>query len=71
MKYLVKDHVDLRKDAYSKVITNENSAAFKNYIVEKQQREKQIQMEMDINKMRNDLEDIKSILRQLLEQRVN
>ena len=71
MKYLVKDHADLRKDAYSKVITNENSAAFKNYIVEKQQREKQIQMEMDINKMRNDLEDIKSILRQLLEQRVN
>lgn len=71
MKYLVKDHVDLRKDAYSKVVTNENSAAFKNYIVEKQQREKQIQMEMDINKMRNDLEDIKSILRQLLEQRVN
>jgi hypothetical protein len=71
MKYLVKDHADLRKDAYSKVVTNENSAAFKNYIVEKQQREKQIQMEMDINKMRNDLEDIKSILRQLLEQRVN
>jgi len=71
MKYLVKDHVDLRKDAYSKVVTNENNVAFKHYIVEKQQREKQIQMEMDINKMRNDLEDIKSILRQLLEQRVN
>jgi len=71
MKYLVKDHADLRKDAYSKVITNENSAAFKNYIVEKQQREKQIQMKMDINNMRNDLDEIKNILRQLLEQRIN
>lgn len=71
MKYIVKDNPDLRKDAYSKVVTNENSAAFKKYIVEKQQREKQIQMENDINNMRNDLDEIKNILRQLLEQRIN
>jgi len=70
MKYIVKDHVDLRKDAFSKVVTNENKTAFNNYILEKQQREKQLQIEKDINNMRNDIQDIKNILYQLLQQRI-
>jgi hypothetical protein len=70
MKYIVKDYEDLRKDSFSKVVTNENKKAFNNYILEKQQREKQFQIEKDINNIRNDLENIKDILRQLLAQRV-
>jgi hypothetical protein len=70
MKYIVKDYEDLRKDSFSKVVTNENKKAFNNYILEKQQREKQFQIEKDINIMRNDIEIIKDILHKLLAQKV-
>lgn len=69
MKYLVKDHDDLRKDSYSKVITNENIDLYKKYITEKQYREKQNEMEKDINIMRQDINEIKTILLNLIENR--
>ena len=69
MKYLVKDHTDLRKDSYSKVVTNENNESYKKYVLEKQQREKQLEMEKDINIMRKDIAEIKTILLRLLDNR--
>ena len=69
MKYLINDHTDLRKDSYSKVITNENMDSYKKYIAEKQQLEKQLEMEKNINNMRQDITEIKTILLRLLENR--
>lgn len=66
MRYIVKDHPGLIRDPNSKAIINENKDAFKNYLKEKHLRDRNVQLENEINNMKSDITEIKFILRELL-----
>lgn len=69
MKYNITGHSNLKKDSYSKTITNENSELFNQYNIERQRRLTQQKLEDDINIMRQDINEIKNILSKLIENR--
>ena len=66
MKYIVKDHPGLFRDPRSKAIINEDKKGYNRYLLDKSLKEKNEQLEKDINNMRNDINDIKSLLVELL-----
>lgn len=66
MKYIVKDHPGLVRDPESKAIVNENKEAFKNYMKEKHIRDRNIQLEKEINNMKSDINEIKTLLLEII-----
>jgi hypothetical protein len=63
---LVKDHVNLRRDAHSKGILNTDAAALREH-KEKQRLANEIeQNKLKINRLENDISDIKSMLNMLI-----
>lgn len=66
MKYIVKDHPGLVRDPESKAIVNENKEAFKNYMKEKHIRDRNIHFEKEINNMKSDINEIKTLLLEII-----
>lgn len=66
MKYIVKDHPGLVRDSESKAIVNENKEAFKHYMKEKHIRDRNIQFEKEINIMKSDINEIKTLLLEII-----
>lgn len=66
MKLVVKDYPGLIRDPHTKAIMSEDSSSFQKYLKEKQLRDKNLQLENEINIMKSDINEIKSLLRELL-----
>lgn len=66
MRYIVKDHPGLIRDPNSKAIINEDKTSYQKYIKEKHIRDRNIQFENEINNMKSDINEIKTLLHEIL-----
>lgn len=70
MNYLkVKEHNDLFRDPYTNSIINVNMTEYQQYLTRKSKKEEETQkinnLESDISSLKQDLDEIKSLLRDL------
>lgn len=63
----VKDHPGLVRDAESKAILNTNDAALAKYREERDRELKKLQAVDEVQKLRNDVDEIKEMLKKLIE----
>lgn len=70
MKYKVKDYPHLVKDLETKAVINTDHDSYQSYIAERSYREKVTKsttsLEQEINNLKTDIADIKSLLVQLI-----
>ena len=66
MKLRVKENPSLYRDSFSKGIISEDHDAYQKYLKEKNLRDKNSKFESEINNMKSDINEIKSLLRELL-----
>ena len=66
MKLKVKDNPSLVRDSSSKAIIANDETAYSNYIRERNFRSQVQHVEADINNLKQELGDIKSMLQQLI-----
>lgn len=71
MKYKVKDHPNLFRDPNSKAIISEDSSSYLKYINDRKLRDKNYHLENEINIMKNDITEIKSLLIEILNKQAN
>ena len=65
--YKVRDHVDLIKNSDSKAVLNTNARSLDKYREEREKLMKLSRVVEETDKLKEDMADIKSMLRQLLE----
>ena len=66
MKQKVQDFPGLIRDSKSKAIVNEDVEAYNKYKKEKEFRNKMLNIEQDVLNLKNDMDDIKGMLRHLI-----
>lgn len=68
MTYIkVKDHPSLVRDSHSKAILNTNDIALAKYREERDREMKKLQAVEEVQKLRDDVDEIKEMLKKLLE----
>ena len=66
MKNRVEGHQNLYKDTYTGVITNNNNSERERYRLAKAQAQKNMESQDEIKELKEDINDIKDLLRQLI-----
>lgn len=66
MKNRVEGHNSLFKDEYTGVITNNNNSERERYRLAKEQAKKNMESQDEIKEMKEEIGDIKNLLRQLI-----
>lgn len=66
MKQKVQDFPGLVRDSKSKAIVNEDVDAYNKYKKEKEFRNKMLSVEQEVINLKNDMDDIKSMLKHLI-----
>jgi len=66
MKNRVEGHNSLLKDEYTGVITNNNNSERERYRLAKEQAKKNMESQDEIKEMKEEMSDIKDLLRQLI-----
>ena len=67
MKLKVEDNPNLVRDSKSKAIINVDDSGYKDYKNRKNLQTKMINMSEEINELKNDIGEIKSLLNQILQ----
>jgi len=72
---IVEDHPELIRDTFSKGITNRDTDSYKKYMasaIKRKERNSKLDKTVhEINSIKNEMAEMKSMLRQLLENKVN
>ena len=66
MKHRVEGHTNLFKDEQTGVITNNNNSDRQRYQLAKKQAQKNMESQEEIKDLKEEINDIKSLLRQLI-----
>lgn len=66
IKQKVQDFPGLVRDSKSKAIVNEDVEAYNRHKKEKEFRNKMLNIEQDVTNLKNDMDDIKSMLKHLI-----
>tara|TARA_R100000231_G_scaffold139547_2_gene121209 strand:+ start:1866 stop:2084 length:219 start_codon:yes stop_codon:yes gene_type:complete len=69
MKNRIEGHTDLYKDPYTGVIVNRAKSARDRYKIAKQQALKNIESQKEVASLRNEISEVKLLLKQLLEEK--